>query len=109
MKWQERIVKEPKVLTGKPIIKGTRISVEFVLGLLARGWTTRRIVKEYDHLTAADIRACLLCARDALKKPTISVTDQPAFGMWKDREDMKDVAAYVRRLRRGRYAHLFKA
>jgi uncharacterized protein (DUF433 family) len=108
MKWQDLIVADPKILGGKPTVIYTRISVEFVLGLLARGWTTRRVVKEYEELTPADVRACLLCARDALK-PIVSVTEQLAFGMWKDRKDMKDVAAYVRRLRKGRYAHLFKA
>ena len=51
MDWRDRIIVDPKILVGKPIIKGTRISVEFVIDLLARGWTTQQILREYDHLT----------------------------------------------------------
>jgi uncharacterized protein (DUF433 family) len=64
MTWQDRITVDPNVLVGKPIIKGTRISVEFVVDLLRRGWTTEQILREYDHLTAADIQACLANASD---------------------------------------------
>jgi uncharacterized protein (DUF433 family) len=51
MNWRERIVLDPKILVGKPIIQGTRISVEFVIDLLGRGWTTEQILREYEHLT----------------------------------------------------------
>ncbi len=68
MDWHERIAADPKILVGKPIIKGTRISVEFVLDLLARGWTTEQILKEYDHLTLEDIRACLAYTRELVKE-----------------------------------------
>ena len=57
--WKERITVDPKVLAGKPIIKGTRIAVEFILGLLANGWTTERILKEYPQLKKEDITAVL--------------------------------------------------
>lgn len=46
MDWRERIVVDPNILVGKPIIKGTRISVEFVIDLLARGWTFEQILRE---------------------------------------------------------------
>ena len=59
MPWQERITSDPKVLVGKPTVKGTRISVELVLDLLAGGWSVEQILQEYPHLTAEDIRACL--------------------------------------------------
>lgn len=45
MDWRERITVDPQILVGKPIIKGTRISVEFVIDLLARGWTPEQILK----------------------------------------------------------------
>jgi len=67
MKWQERITIDPTVLVGKPVIKGTRMSVEFVVELLGRGWTTEQILREYDHLTQEDIQACLAYASDVLK------------------------------------------
>jgi len=57
---------DPNVLVGTPVIKGTRIAVEFVLDALAGGWTFGQIFHEDDHLTAEDIRACLACATDML-------------------------------------------
>ena len=64
MDWQDRISVDPKVLVGKPVIKGTRIAVEFVVDLLGRGWTMEQILREYDHLTAEDIQACLAYASE---------------------------------------------
>lgn len=66
MDWQERIEMRETVLTGKPVIKGTRISVEFIMELLSQGWSTEQIVKEYDHLTQEDIQACLCYAHEIL-------------------------------------------
>jgi uncharacterized protein (DUF433 family) len=63
MDWHERIVVNPKVLAGKPVIKRTRIAVEFVLDLLGRGWTTEQILREYDHLSPEAIQACLAFGR----------------------------------------------
>ena len=61
-----RITVNPKVLVGKPVIRGTRISVEFVIDLLASDWTTEQILEEYDHLKPEDIRACLAYASEVL-------------------------------------------
>jgi uncharacterized protein (DUF433 family) len=69
--WQELIIVDPKVLVGKPVIKGTRISVEFVIDLLARGWINEQILHEYDHLTPEDIQACLSYARDILQSERV--------------------------------------
>ncbi len=71
MDWRKRIVFDPKILVGKPIIKGTRMSVEFVMDLLARGWTTEQVLKEYDHLKSEDIRACLAYASEMLKSERV--------------------------------------
>jgi uncharacterized protein (DUF433 family) len=60
--WRKRVHADPAVLAGKPVINGTRVSVELVLELLAAGWTTGEIVSEYDRITAADVRACLAYA-----------------------------------------------
>lgn len=59
MRWQDRIVMDPEVLVGKPVIKGTRLAVGFVVDLLAQGWTETEILKNYPGVTAEDIRACL--------------------------------------------------
>ncbi len=72
MDWQDRITVDPKVLVGKPVIKGTRVAVEFVIDLLARGWTMDRIVREYD-LTPEDIRACLAYASEILKSERVYI------------------------------------
>jgi uncharacterized protein (DUF433 family) len=57
-----RIVLNPKVMVGKPVIRGTRLTVEFILGLLAHGATEQEILNEYSGLTQEDIQACLLFA-----------------------------------------------
>ncbi len=62
----ERIVINPKIKVGKPVIKGTRLSVEYILGLLAQGATFNEILQEYNGLTSEDIQACLLFATKTL-------------------------------------------
>lgn len=71
MDWRDRIIIDAGVLVGKPIVKGTRISVEFVIDLLARGWTVEQILKEYDHLTPEDIRACLAYAGELVREEKV--------------------------------------
>jgi uncharacterized protein (DUF433 family) len=66
MSWQERIAVDPKVLVGKPVVKGTRISVELIVELLANGWTHDQLVDSYPSITVDDIRACLAYASDVL-------------------------------------------
>ena len=58
----KRIVVDPKVMVGKPVIRGTRISVEQILRLLAKGLTFEEILKDYPHLTKEDIVAALIYA-----------------------------------------------
>ncbi len=65
--WKERIVIDPDILTGKPIIKGTRLAVEFIIDLLAQGWTEEEILRNYPGLTRTDIQACLAYASETLK------------------------------------------
>ncbi|MGQ9719233.1 MAG: DUF433 domain-containing protein [Nitrososphaerales archaeon] len=64
--WKNRITIDPNILAGKPIIKGTRISVEFILGLLANGWTIEAILENYPHLKREDIIAVLKYATEIL-------------------------------------------
>jgi len=59
MGWQDRVVVDPAILAGKPVVKGTRLSVEFILELLGQGWTEADILKNYPGLTHEDILACL--------------------------------------------------
>jgi len=67
MSWKDRITLDPKVMTGKPIVRGTRITVELILELLAQGWTQERVITNYPQIDADDILAALAYARDSLK------------------------------------------
>ena len=58
----QRIVLDPAVMAGKPVIKGTRLTVDYVLNLLAHGETIEGVLAEYDGLTRQDVQACLLFA-----------------------------------------------
>lgn len=62
----DRITLNPKVMVGKPVIRGTRLTVEFILNLLAHGATVEEILDEYDGLTPEDLRACLLFAKESM-------------------------------------------
>jgi uncharacterized protein (DUF433 family) len=62
--WKRRIHRDPGILGGKPVIKGTRIAVAFVLELLAHGWTHEQILDDYPNLKNADLLACLAYAAD---------------------------------------------
>ncbi|ARN83079.1 DUF433 domain-containing protein [Methylocystis bryophila] len=66
-----RIVLDAQVLVGKPIVRGTRLSVEFVVGLLADGWSETEILQNYPTLSREDIIACLAYARDILSSEKI--------------------------------------
>lgn len=63
----ERITLNPKVMAGKPVIKGTRLTVDYILNLLAHGATETEILDEYKGLTQEDIQACLLFAAQSLQ------------------------------------------
>lgn len=71
MRWEDRITIDPKVLAGKPVIKGTRLAVEFIVDLLAQGWTEAQILENYPGITREDIRACLQYASEMLKSERV--------------------------------------
>jgi uncharacterized protein (DUF433 family) len=58
MREQDRIVIDERILTGKPVIRGTRLAVEFVLDLLAQGWSEEQILEQYPGLAHEDVLAC---------------------------------------------------
>ncbi|MDD5616164.1 MAG: DUF433 domain-containing protein [Candidatus Methanoperedens sp.] len=66
----ERIILDPNVMTGKPVIRGTRLTVQFILGLLAHGASIEEILEEYKGIQIEDIRACLLFATESLEDTT---------------------------------------
>jgi len=67
MDQQTRITLNPDILVGKPIIRGTRLAVEFIIDLLAQGWSTDEILRNYPGISLEDIQACLSYASAALK------------------------------------------
>ena len=70
MNWRDHIVSDPEVLLGKPVIKGTRLSVEFLLDRLANGWTEEMLLENAPRLTRADLQAVYMflseCMQDGL-------------------------------------------
>lgn len=66
MDWRTRIVSNKEVLLGKPVIKGTRISVELVLELLAEGWNEAQVLESYPNITADDLKAVFAYLRDGM-------------------------------------------
>ena len=74
MNWQDRITVDPKVLVGKPVVKGTRLAVEFIVELLANGWSEQQIQDNYPGISHEDISACLHYATDILKSERVYLT-----------------------------------
>jgi uncharacterized protein (DUF433 family) len=77
MEWRERIVVDPAVAVGKPVLRGTRLSVGFVLDLLANGWSVEQLTTNYPGVTEEDVRACLAYAKDAVEQERVYPLAQP--------------------------------
>ncbi len=71
MSWREHIIIDPAILIGKPVIKDTRIAVEFVIDLMAQGWSESEILRNYPGLKHDDIQACLGYASDMLRSEKV--------------------------------------
>ena len=67
----DRIVVDPAVLCGKPVIRGTRLAVEFIVGLLAQGWSVEQVLDNYPGLAREDVQACLEYAREVLQSEQV--------------------------------------
>ena len=67
MDWRNYIHSDPNVLVGKPVVKGTRLSVEFILGLFAAGWAEAQILESYPTLTSDDVRAVFAFAAECMQ------------------------------------------
>ncbi len=68
----ERITINPKIMVGKPVVRGTRLTVEYLLNLLAHGASFEEIIDEYDGLTRDDILSCILFATKSLETTTMA-------------------------------------
>ena len=65
--WRDHIVSDPEILLGKPTVKGTRISVELILGWLAESWTFEQLLEAYPYITRDDILAALAFAAEMMR------------------------------------------
>ncbi len=65
--WQEHIVTDKAVLLGKPVIKGTRLSIDHLIGLLAQGWSENQIIENYPRLTLDDLKAVFSYIQECMK------------------------------------------
>ena len=68
---EDRIVIDPEVLVGKPVVRGTRLAVEFIIDLFAQGWSERDVLNNYPGLTKEDIQACFAYASRTLKSERV--------------------------------------
>jgi uncharacterized protein (DUF433 family) len=78
--WRERITVDPTVLVGKPVVRGTRLSVELILALVAEGWSFDEVLANDPGLTVEDIRSCVACARDTLVEVQVFPVAGPPVG-----------------------------
>jgi uncharacterized protein (DUF433 family) len=78
MTWQDRITIDPAVLAGKPVIRNSRLSVDFILGLLGQDWTEADIISNYPGVTHDDIAACLRYASEVLQAEKVYPLPPPA-------------------------------
>ncbi len=77
MNWRDRVALDPDVLLGKPVVKGTRLAVEFIADLFAQGWTAEQILGSYPGLTPEDLQACLQYASMVLHAEKVYPLDVP--------------------------------
>ena len=77
MNWHNHIITDPAILVGKPIIKGTRLAVEFVLGLIAQGWSESEIVRNYPGINHDQILACIAYAQERLSEEKVFSIFEP--------------------------------
>lgn len=71
MDWKKYIHSDSKVLVGKPVVKGTRLSVDFILALFAEGWSTEDILENYPSLTSESLQAVFAFAAECMREETV--------------------------------------
>jgi uncharacterized protein (DUF433 family) len=69
--WQEHIHSDPEILLGKPVVKGTRLAVDFILGLYAAGWTEEQVLESYPTLSTESLRAVFSFSAEYMRKEAL--------------------------------------
>ncbi|MGI8828054.1 MAG: DUF433 domain-containing protein [Chloroflexota bacterium] len=78
MDWREYVHSDPEILVGRPVIRGTRLAVDFILGLFATGWTERQILESYPGLTPEALQAVFAFAAQCVRDETLFTTASDA-------------------------------
>ena len=71
MNWKDYIHSDPRILVGKPVVKGTRLSVVFIFGLFSNGWTEQQVLENYPQLTRESLRAVFAYVQECMEDETI--------------------------------------
>lgn len=71
MDWKKYIHSDPEVLMGKPVVKGTRLAVDFIVGLFAAGWTEKQVLENYPTLTSESLRAVFAYVAESMREETL--------------------------------------
>lgn len=71
MDWRQYIHADPNILVGKPVVKGTRLAVDFILGLFANGWTEQQVLANYPALTPESLRAVFAFAAESVRDESL--------------------------------------
>ena len=71
MKWNQYIHSDPEILLGKPVVKGTRLAVDFILSLFAMGWTEKQVLESYPTLTPDALRAVFSFSADCMREEAL--------------------------------------
>jgi uncharacterized protein (DUF433 family) len=71
IEWREYIHSNPEILLGKPVVKETRLSVEFIIGLFAEGWTENQVLENYPTLTRDSLRAIFAFAAECMREESL--------------------------------------
>jgi len=69
--WRQHIHSDPEILLGKPVVKGTRLSVDFILGLFSAGWTEQQVLENYPTLTPVKLRAVFAFAAECMREEAL--------------------------------------
>jgi uncharacterized protein (DUF433 family) len=75
MNWRTHIASNPEVLAGKPVVKGTRLAVDFLLGLMAEGWSEQQVLENYPHLSKEALQAVFAFSAECMREEAIYPTD----------------------------------
>ncbi len=76
--WKEHIIADPDILVGKPVIKGTRLSVDFIIRLLAQGWSEKQIFENYPQVTPDALKAMFAFVQECLADEEFIMTRKVA-------------------------------